>query len=173
MIKYADLFRKVQDYPKPGILFEDVTTYWKDPDAFAYSVKEIANYFKNVSISKVVGIEARGFVLAAPIAFLLHAGFVPIRKPGKLPAEFITRTYALEYGDNTLELHKDAIVEGDKVLICDDILATGGTIEVVEEMIAELGGEVVGIGILSELSFLKGREKLQSNNIFSLYQVQE
>ncbi len=169
---YSSLFRQIKDYPKEGILFEDVTTYWKDADAFAYSISKIVEYFSNKGINKVVGLEARGFVIAAPVAIGLHAGFIPIRKPGKLPAELISRSYALEYGENHLELHKDAISPGDKVLICDDILATGGTLEASEQMILELGGEIVGIGLLSELTFLKGREKLSTKDIFSLYQVQ-
>lgn len=169
---YSILFRQIKDYPKKGIVFEDVTTYWKNAEAFAYSIKTIADYFRNKGITKVVGVEARGFVLAAPIAIELQAGFIPVRKPGKLPAETITRSYDLEYGQNTLELHKDAIQKGDIVLICDDILATGGTLEATEQMILELGGELCGIGLLSELVFLNGREKLITKDIFSLYQVQ-
>ncbi len=171
-MKYSSLFRQIKNYPTEGILFEDVTTYWKDADAFAYSITQIIEHFKNKGITKIVGLEARGFVIAAPVAVGLHVGFVPIRKPGKLPAELISRSYSLEYGENSLEIHKDAIDVGDKVLICDDILATGGTLEAAEQMVLELGGELVGIGLLSELTFLKGRDKLCSKDIYSLYQVQ-
>jgi adenine phosphoribosyltransferase len=171
-MKYVSLFRQIPDYPKEGILFEDITTYWKDPEALAYSIKEIAKNFENKGITKVIGLEARGFVIAAPVAIALNAGFIPIRKPGKLPAEKISRSYDLEYGQSTLEMHKDAIEAGDKVLICDDILATGGTLSAAESMILELGGEIVGIAIVSELGFLKGRDKLNTKNIYALYQVQ-
>ncbi|MGL4676282.1 MAG: adenine phosphoribosyltransferase [Brevinema sp.] len=172
-MKYSSLFRQIPDYPKKGILFEDVTTYWKDPDAFSYSIHAFTEHFKDFGINKVVGLEARGFVIAAPIAVSLHAGFVPIRKPGKLPAETISQSYVLEYGENTLELHKDAISLGDKILLCDDVLATGGTLEAAESLIQELGGEVVGIALLMEVVFLNGREKIRTKEIFSLYQVQE
>lgn len=172
-MEYASLFRQIPDYPKKGILFEDVTTYWKDPEAFAYSIDKFVEQFKSQGITKVVGLEARGFVMAAPVAYALKAGFIPIRKPNKLPAETISRSYDLEYGQNVLEIHKDAISKGDKVLICDDILATGGTLAAAEEMIIELGGDIVGIAILSELSFLNGRDKLQTKNIYSMYTVQE
>lgn len=172
-MNYASLFRQIPDYPKKGILFEDVTTFWKDSEAFAYSIDKIVEQFKDLGIQKVVGLEARGFVIAAPVAYQLKAGFVPVRKPNKLPAEVISRSYDLEYGQNILEIHKDAISVGEKVLICDDILATGGTLEASEQMIQELGGELVGIAILSELTFLQGREKLQTDNIYSIYQVQE
>lgn len=171
-MKYASLFRQIKNYPKEGILFEDVTTYWKNAEAFAFSINTLVQYFKDKGITKVVGVEARGFVLAAPIAIALNTGFIPVRKPGKLPAEIISRSYDLEYGQNVLEMHKDAISEGDKVLICDDILATGGTLEATEQMVLELGGEIVGIAILSELIFLNGRSKLMTKDIFSLYQVQ-
>ncbi len=172
-MKYKSLFRQIPDYPKPGILFEDVTTYWKDSNAFAYSIEKMSEHFKNQNINKVIGLEARGFVIAAPLAIQLNAGFVPVRKPNKLPSEVVSRSYELEYGQNTLEMHKDAISKGDKVLICDDILATGGTLQAAEQMVQELGGEIVGIALLSELTFLKGREKLQTKEIFALYQVQE
>ncbi|MGL5956878.1 MAG: adenine phosphoribosyltransferase [Brevinema sp.] len=171
-MKYSSLFRQIPDYPEKGILFEDVTTYWKDPDAFSYSIHKLAEHFKDYGINKVVGLEARGFVIAAPIAVILHAGFVPVRKPGRLPAEKISRSYTLEYGQNTLEMHKDAISKGDKVLLCDDVLATGGTLEAAESMIGELGGEIVGVALLTELVFLKGREKLHTKEIVSLYHVQ-
>ncbi len=172
LMKYASLFRQIKDYPKKGILFEDITTYWKDAGAFAYSIDAIADNFQNLGITKVVGLEARGFVIAAPVAYKLRAGFIPIRKPGKLPSETISRAYDLEYGQNILEMHKDAVEEGDTVLICDDILATGGTLEAAEQMILELGGKIAGVGLVSELVFLHGRDKLQTKNIFALYQVQ-
>ncbi len=172
-MKYASLFRQIPDYPKKGILFEDITTYWKDADALAYSIEQIVEHFKNQGITKVVGLEARGFVIATPVAIALKAGFVPVRKPGKLPAEKISRSYSLEYGENVLEMHKDAITKDDKVLICDDILATGGTMIAAEEMVTELGGTIVGVAVVSELSFLNGRDKLHTKEVFSIYNVQE
>ncbi|MGL4563238.1 MAG: adenine phosphoribosyltransferase [Brevinema sp.] len=172
-MNYSSLFRKIQDYPIPGIVFEDVTTFWKDGAAFADSIQKIVDYFKNRGITKVVGLEARGFVIAAPVAFALGIGFVPVRKPNKLPAERISESYSLEYGENILEMHIDAIDPSDKVLICDDILATGGTLHATENLITRLGGTVEGIGILSELVFLNGRSKLSTKDILTLYQVQE
>jgi len=167
---YSLLFRQIPDYPIKGIIFEDVTTYWKNADAFAYGMNELANYFANRGINKVVGLEARGFVMAAPIALLLHAGFIPVRKSGKLPSDIISQSYELEYGHNTIEIHKDAIEKGDKILICDDILATGGTLKATEQLITQLGGVIEGIALLSELIFLNGRLKLETKDIFSLYQ---
>ncbi|MGL4388851.1 MAG: adenine phosphoribosyltransferase [Brevinema sp.] len=170
---YSSLFRKINDYPIPGIVFEDVTTFWKDGAAFADSITKITEYFKDKGITKVIGLEARGFVIAAPVAFALGVGFIPVRKPRKLPAPTISEAYSLEYGENILEMHIDAITPADKVLICDDILATGGTLNATEKLIQRLGGTVEGIGLLSELVFLNGRQKLTTKDIFVLYQVQE
>ncbi|MGL4394332.1 MAG: adenine phosphoribosyltransferase [Brevinema sp.] len=170
---YSSLFRKVNDYPIPGIVFEDVTTFWKDGAAFAYSIDKIVEHFKNKGITKVVGLEARGFVVGAAVAYALGVGFVPVRKPKKLPAETISESYSLEYGENVLEMHLDAISADDKVLICDDILATGGTLEAAEKLVKRLGGSLEGIALLSELVFLNGRKRLTTEDILVLYQVQE
>lgn len=157
---YKSIIRDVPDFPKEGILFKDLTTLWKDPSALKQSIDDIVAEFKGKGITKVVGAESRGFITAVPVAIALGAGFVPIRKPGKLPAETISRSYTLEYGTNTVEIHKDAIEKGDKVLICDDLLATGGTAAAMVELIEELGGEIVASSFIIELDFLKGREKL-------------
>ncbi|MGL4367040.1 MAG: adenine phosphoribosyltransferase [Brevinemataceae bacterium] len=170
---YQSLFRKIKDYPIEGIVFEDVTTFWKDPEAFSFSINKLADYFKDRGINKVAALEARGFVIGAPIALLLGAGFVPLRKPGKLPAEVISESYSLEYGKNQIEVHKDAFQSGDNVLICDDILATGGTLRASESLITRLGAEIAGIAILSELTFLDGRSRLSTEDIYSLYQVNQ
>lgn len=170
---YSQLFRKINDYPIPGVVFEDVTTYWKNADAFAYSIEKIVEHFKDRGITKVVGLESRGFVVAAPVAFALHAGFVPVRKPNKLPSKTIAQAYSLEYGQNILEIHTDALSSEDKVLICDDILATGGTIEATEKLVTTLGATIEGVALLSELVFLNGRARLTTKDILTLYQVQE
>lgn len=160
--------RSVKDYPKEGIDFKDITTLLKDKDAFKYSIDEIANYLKDKNIDLVVGPEARGFIMGTPVAYAINAGFVPVRKPGKLPAEVERFEYDLEYGTDILEIHKDAILKGQRVAIVDDLLATGGTTRATAKLIEKLGGEVVAMAFLIELEFLKGRDKVTEYNIKSL-----
>jgi adenine phosphoribosyltransferase len=162
--------REVPDFPKPGIRFYDITTLLKDPEAFAEVIDRMADAVKDERIDLVVGMESRGFIFSAPLAYLLDAGLVPVRKLGKLPAETITVEYALEYGSNTLEIHRDAIQPGQKVLIVDDLLATGGTVKGTIELIERLKGEVIGLAFLVELDFLKGRERLDGRRVTSVIQ---
>ncbi len=164
------LIRDVPDFPKRGIVFKDITTLLKDFDGIQYAAKELIKSIKNKKITKVVGIESRGFILGGVLAQKLGAGFVPIRKPGKLPSETICETYLLEYGSGSIEIHKDAIQNGDKVLLHDDLLATGGTMEAACKLVERLGGEVVQISFLIELTFLHGRDKLQKYDVRSLIQ---
>ena len=164
-----DFVRDVPDFPKPGVLFKDLTTLWKDPEAHRESVNLLFRRYKDRGVTKVVGAESRGFIVGGVLAHLLHAGFVPVRKKGKLPYRQIEATYALEYGTDTLTMHEDAIEEGDKVLIIDDLLATGGTVSAMVEMVRRLGGEIVEAGFIVELEFLKGRDKLDIP-VYSLLQ---
>lgn len=154
------LIREVPDFPKPGILFYDITTLLKDPVGLRRAADALAQLYTGRKIDRVVGIEARGFIFAPMVAYRLNAGFVPVRKPKKLPAETARATYNLEYGQDALEVHRDAISQGLEVLIIDDVLATGGTAAAVAGLVESLGGHVAGIGFLIELEFLKGREKL-------------
>jgi adenine phosphoribosyltransferase len=164
--------RSIPDFPKKGIDFKDVTTIWKDPTGFQLAVDQfLAKYFGQ-KIDKVVGIESRGFVFGAALALRLHAGFVPVRKKGKLPASVISEEYALEYGTDTIEIHKDAIQKGEKILLHDDLLATGGTMQAAAKLITKLGGEIVGISFLVELTSLKGRTELVPYDVFSLIQFE-
>ncbi|MEU4574950.1 adenine phosphoribosyltransferase [Nonomuraea sp. ATR24] len=149
--------RDIPDYPQPGVLFKDITPLLDDPVAFAAVVDELAGLHE---VDKIVGIEARGFILAAPVAYRAAAGFVPVRKKGKLPAATLEASYDLEYGSATIEVHADAFQPGDRVLIVDDVLATGGTAEATVELVRRAGAEVVGVAVLMELAFLKGRERL-------------
>jgi adenine phosphoribosyltransferase len=152
--------REIPDFPKPGILFYDITTLLKDAGAFKESIDLMMEPFRDKQVDLIVGMESRGFIFSAPMAIHLDAGFVPVRKLGKLPAETASVEYALEYGTNTLEIHKDAIQPGQKVLIVDDLLATGGTVLGTIELVKTLKAEVVGLAFLVELNFLKGRERL-------------
>ncbi len=154
------LIREVPDFPKPGILFYDITTLLKDRVGLHSAVDALANCFVGRKVDSVVGIEARGFIFAPMVAYRLNAGFVPVRKPKKLPAATACATYILEYGADSLEIHRDAISQGQDVLIIDDLLATGGTAAAVAQLIESLGGTVAGLGFLIELAFLKGRAKL-------------
>lgn len=163
-----DLIRDIPDFPEPGVTFRDITPLLADPKALAEVVKELAARFDEHHVSKVVGIEARGFVFAAPVAVELGAGFVPVRKVGKLPWHVHSEEYALEYGTGTLEVHQDAIGEGERVLIVDDVLATGGTAAAVGRMVDRMGAIAVGGGFVVELAFLDGRSKLGSLDTFSL-----
>jgi len=160
--------RNIPDFPKPGILFRDVTTLAQNKDAFKMSIDMLSNEFKNKGFHKVVGVEARGFIFAAAVAHNIGAGFVPVRKKGKLPYKTISTTYELEYGTDTLEIHNDAISKGEKILIIDDLLATGGTVSAVIDLVEQLGGKVSGIGFVIELVDLKGKDKLKDYPIFSL-----
>ncbi|HOI29953.1 MAG TPA: adenine phosphoribosyltransferase [Melioribacteraceae bacterium] len=165
-----DSIRDVPDFPKKGIVFKDITTLLKNPLALSYTVEELYNFAKNIKITKVAGIESRGFILGGILAEKLKAGFVPIRKPGKLPAEKLSEFYSLEYGTDSIEIHKDAINPGDTVLLHDDLLATGGTMKAACNLIEKLGGKIVLISFLIELAFLNGREKLKEYEIHSLIQ---
>jgi len=160
--------RDVPDFPKEGIIFKDITTLLKDPVMLKKAVDTLYNEYKDKNIDKVLGIEARGFIFAPMLAYLLDAGFIPVRKPGKLPAETVSMTYELEYGTDSLDIHKDAIDEGENILIIDDLLATGGTAEAVVKLVKKLGGNMSGIGFLVELEFLSGRDKLKGEDIFAL-----
>ena len=160
--------RNIQDFPKKGIVFRDITTLLKNPTALSQAFDELYDSTKELMVDKVVGIESRGFIFGAMLAQRLNAGFVPVRKPGKLPAETEKEFYDLEYGKDSIEIHKDAIRSGEKVLIHDDLLATGGTAKAAINLVEKLGGEVVQVLFLVELSFLNGREKLKGYNVKSL-----
>jgi adenine phosphoribosyltransferase len=160
--------RDVPDFPKPGILFRDITPLLADPRAFQETIDLISARYEGRGITKVVAIESRGFVFACPVALRLGAGFIPLRKPGKLPYKTIRESYALEYGEATIEIHQDAISPGDKLLVLDDLLATGGTAAAAVSLVRKLGGEVVELCFVIELAALKGREKLPGTPIFSL-----
>ncbi len=163
--------RRVKDFPKPGINFIDITTLLDDPKAFQESIKQMEDHFKNEEIDVVVGIESRGFIFASILAYKWGIAFVPVRKPGKLPSNTIQETYELEYGTDSLEIHMDAIKKDQKVLVIDDLLATGGTIKATTNLVERLGGIVVGCCFLVELDFLKGREKLGEYRVESLVHV--
>ena len=165
---YKSYIREVADFPKPGILFYDITTLLKDPTCFRSINNELTNKYQQAGISKIVGIESRGFILGSPLAYHLQAGFVPVRKPGKLPADVYEVKYHLEYGSNSLAVHRDAIQEGESVLIVDDLLATGGTASATVHLIRQLGGEIAGVVFLVELLALQGRDKLNEYDIHSL-----
>jgi adenine phosphoribosyltransferase len=162
------LIREVPDFPKPGILFYDITTLLKEPAAFREVIDRMVEQVRDTEIDVVVGMESRGFIFSAPIAYQLSAGFVPVRKLGKLPAETIEVEYALEYGTATLEIHRDAIRDGQRVLIVDDLLATGGTVMGTIELVQRLGGQVAGLSFMVELSALRGREQLSAFSIHAL-----
>src|SRR3984957_16545604 len=164
------LIREVHDYPKPGILFYDLTTVLKDKQGFHSLVDQLCGHYDGHKIDKVAGIEARGFIFAPALAYRLGAGFVPVRKPKKLPAKTAAVSYSLEYGTDTLEIHEDAIKPGDRVIICDDLLATGGTAAATAKLIQKLGGKVEGTAFAVELTFLNGRAKLPGLDVFSLIQ---
>ena len=160
--------REVPDFPKPGILFYDITTLLKDAEAYREAIRLMLEPYRGERLDIVVGMESRGFIFSAPMALDLRAGFVPVRKLGKLPAETISVEYELEYGTNTLEVHRDAIGPGQRVLIVDDLLATGGTVLGTIDLVQQLKGEVVGLSFLVELAFLKGRDRLDGQRIHSV-----
>lgn len=160
--------REVPDYPKEGILFYDITTLLKNPTALRETVDRFVWLFADQKVDKVIGIESRGFMFAPMVAYSLNAGFIPVRKPGKLPAETVGQSYDLEYGSDTVEMHEDAVSDGERILIVDDLLATGGTARATAELAASQGGNILGFGFIVELDFLKGREKLNGYTINSL-----
>lgn len=166
-----DLLRKIRtvpDFPKKGIMFRDITTLINDPCTFRRCIDLLADRYRQAGISKVVSIESRGFIFGAPLAYILNAGFVPVRKPGKLPAAVTRQEYALEYGTDAIEMHTDAIKPGEKVLLLDDLLATGGTIRAAADLVKRVGGEIVGMAFVIELSFLRGRDRLKEFDVFSV-----
>jgi adenine phosphoribosyltransferase len=163
-----EYIREIPDYPKPGILFYDITTLIKEKAGLAKVIDGISEHFINYKVDLVVGMEARVFIFGPAVAYRLNAGFIPIRKPRKLPGETVKHTYKLEYGEDTLEIHKDAIQKAQRVLVVDDLLATGGTAVAATELVKQLGGSVCGIGFVIELDFLSGRDKLKDFDVFSL-----
>jgi len=167
-IKLEEHIRNIPDFPKPGILFRDITTLIKDKKAFKQVIDIIAAKYKNKKIDKVVAVEARGFILGGAVAYKIGAGFVPVRKKGKLPYKAISATYDLEYGTDTLEMHLDALKANDKVLIIDDLLATGGTVKAVTDLVKQMRGKIVGAAFLVELVDLKGKDKLKGYPLYSL-----
>jgi len=160
--------RDVPDFPKKGIIFKDITTLLKKPEPFKYAVDTIVNKYKDQDIDKVVSVEARGYIFGGVLAYSLNCGFVPVRKSGKLPSETLGMDYTLEYGTNTIEIHKDALKPGEKVLIFDDLLATGGTVQATCQLVEKLGAQVISCVFLIDLTFLKGAEKLKNYEVFSL-----
>jgi adenine phosphoribosyltransferase len=167
------LVRTVPDFPKPGILFYDITTVLKDRTGFAMLIDALAAHYLERKIDLVLGIEARGFIFGPALAYRLNAGFVPVRKPRKLPAPVARVTYDLEYGSDSLEIHLDAIEPGQRVLLVDDLLATGGTMEATLKLVKQLGGEVAGLAFAIELDFLRGRERFPEHDVFSLLHYDE
>jgi len=165
---YKALIREVPDFPKPGILFYDITTLLKNAGAFRTVMDELTQRYRDKQISKIVGIESRGFIVGSPLAYRLGAGFVPVRKPGKLPADNFEVKYNLEYGSTSLAIHRDAITSGERVLIAADLLATGGTAAETVRLVRQLGGDIVGLVFLVELAALKGRDKLDGCDVYSM-----
>ena len=162
------LIREIPDFPIPGILFYDITTLLKDKKGFATLIDALSEHYIDKEVDLVLGMEARGFIFGPAVAYRLNAGFVPVRKPKKLPAEVARVEYSLEYGKNTLEIHKDAVKRGQRVVIVDDLLATGGTAAATVQLAKSLGAEIAGLGFVVELDFLKGRERLAGHDVFSL-----
>jgi len=169
-MELAKMIRDVPDFPKEGIIFKDITTLIKDPQAFKEAVDVLGDPYVGQEIELVVAVEARGYIFGAPIALKLGAGFIPVRKAGKLPAEVLREEYELEYGTDAVEMHRDAIQPGQRVLIVDDLIATGGSAAATARLVERLGGEVVGVAFLIELAFLKGVEKLKDYDVFTVIQ---
>ncbi|MBA4495741.1 adenine phosphoribosyltransferase [Paenactinomyces guangxiensis] len=167
---FKEKIRVIPDFPHPGIRFKDITTLLKDGPSYKAAINQLADQLKGKQIDVIVGPEARGFVVGAPLAYALEIGFVPVRKAGKLPAETVEANYSLEYGKDALAIHKDAIQPGQKVLIADDLLATGGTISATLDLVRQLGGQPIGLAFLIELTYLNGRDKLKELDIVSLVQ---
>lgn len=168
MVDLKTRIREIPDFPKKGILFRDITTLLKDEEAFRKVVEKITGYYEDEDVEKVVGIESRGFIFGAPLAYTLGAGFIPVRKPGKLPSDIYEAKYELEYGTDTLTIHQDAITPGQRVLVVDDLLATGGTMSATLDLLKKLGAVVVGVVFLIELADLRGRDKLAGYQVHSL-----
>lgn len=164
----TDHIRDIPDFPKPGVVFKDITPLLADVDAFRFTVDAIADHFAGRNVDKVLGIEARGFILSAPVAYRFGAGFIPVRKAGKLPWHIEKEEYELEYGTDLLEVHRDALAPGEQVLIIDDVMATGGTAAATVRLVEKLGACVVGLGFIIELAFLGGRERLAGYDVVSL-----
>ena len=168
MKKVEDYVRSIPDFPEPGIIFRDITSVLQDPDGLALAIDSMRDLLKDVSFDVIAGTESRGFIFGIPIAYSLHKAFIPVRKAGKLPREVISQTYDLEYGSATIEMHRDSIQPGQKVVIVDDLIATGGTVEATIRMVESLGGEVVKVIFLMELAGLKGRERLAGYDVASV-----
>ena len=173
MKELKDYVRSIPDFPEPGIIFRDVTTILQDADGLALSIDGLRNEIKDLDYNLIVGPESRGFIFGVPVAYAEHKAFIPVRKKGKLPCETVSMDYDLEYGKATIEIHKDAIKPGDKVVIIDDLIATGGTTEAICKLIEKLGGKVVKIVFLIELEGLKGRDKLKDYNLVSIVKYPE
>ena len=174
-VDYESLIVSIPDYPEPGVIFKDITPLFADAQGMAAAIDNIADHFINKGITKVVGAEARGFLVGAPVAYRLNAGFVPARKPGKLPREVYSQTYALEYGTDELQIHKDALTPDDRVLIVDDLVATGGTAVATAELVEKSGAKVAGFSFMLELTYLHPREEIAKKydeEVFTLIQVQ-
>ena len=167
-IRLEDYIRDVPDFPQQGVLFKDITPLLQNGAAFHTAIDRMAAHYAGSGIQAVVGVESRGFIFGAPLAYMLNCGFVPVRKFGKLPSQTVSVEYALEYGTNVVEIHRDAIQPGQRVLIVDDLLATGGTVSAAMELVDKLGGHIAGIAFLVELTFLKGREQLKEHDVFAL-----
>ena len=170
--RLASYIREIPDFPQPGVSYKDITPLLADREAFRSTIDALADAFEGERIDRVLGIEARGFIIAAPVAYRFGAGFTPVRKAGKLPWDVEREEYALEYGSDLLEIHVDAVAPGERVLVVDDVLATGGTAAATQRLIERLGAEVAGFGFIIELEFLGGREKLPEQRIVSLLQYQ-
>lgn len=173
MEELKKVIREIPDFPKPGILFYDITTLLRDAKAFARTIEIFQAQYKDRRVDAVIGIEARGFIFAAAVAYRLGVGFIPVRKPRKLPFRTVSRSYQLEYGTDTLEMHEDAVRPGDHILLIDDLIATGGTARAVAEMIEAQGGRVAGAGFVVELEFLNGRQALPGYEVFSILKYQQ
>ncbi|MEJ2554968.1 MAG: adenine phosphoribosyltransferase [Anaerolineae bacterium] len=167
-MELASLVRDVPDFPVEGILFKDITTLIRNADAFREVIDRMIEHYADTDVDLVVAVEARGYIVGAPLAYALGAGFVPVRKPGKLPAKIVSESYTLEYGTNSLEIHEDAIKPGQWVLVVDDLLATGGSARATINLVERLGGKVVGVAFMIELDFLHGRDKLEGYDVLSL-----
>jgi adenine phosphoribosyltransferase len=167
-MELASLIRDVPDFPVEGILFKDITTLIRNADAFREVIDRMIEHYADTDVDLVVAVEARGYIVGAPLAYALGAGFVPVRKPGKLPAKIASESYTLEYGTNSLEIHEDAIKPGQWVLVVDDLLATGGSARATINLVERLGGKVVGVAFMIELDFLHGRDKLEGYDVLSL-----
>lgn len=172
MEKIKESIRSIPDWPIPGVIFRDITTLLQDPDAYQASCDVLYSRYKDMPIDKIVGIDARGLVFGSVLAYKLNIGFVPVRKIGKLPHKTISASYSLEYGENSVEIHEDSIEKGEKVIIVDDLIATGGTIAAAAELVEKLGGDILELACVIELPDLKGREKIKHYKLFSMVEFE-